>query len=158
MQLNVFSGYTYTLETIIQAGQKNMAMTSVDVRVNPELRPSRLISSVPRYIWRSVVTAARIFITYRPLKFFSLLGAVTFSVGFLIGVRFLTFYFSEDGGAGHIQSLILAATLMVIGFQVIVVGIVADLIAVNRKLLEKIDWQTQNISLQQNSSQTRRQD
>ncbi len=154
MQLNVFSAYTYTLETIIQAGQKNMAMTSVDVRVNPELRPSRLISSIPRYIWRSVVTAARIFITYRPLKFFSLLGVIAFFAGFLIGVRFLVFYFAGEGD-GHIQSLILAATLMVIGFQVIIVGIVADLIAVNRKLLEKIDWQTQNISLQQNSHQAR---
>lgn len=150
MRMNVFSEYTYTLETIIQAGQKNMAITSVNVRVNPDLRPSRLVTSIPRYLWTSVVTAIRIFITYRPLKFFLTLGTAAFLIGFMIGVRFLIYYFAGEG-AGKIQSLILAALLMSIGFQVIVLGIIADLIAVNRKMLEKLDWQVQNLALDQAS-------
>jgi glycosyltransferase involved in cell wall biosynthesis len=144
MQLNVFSEYTYTLETIIQAGQKNMAIVSVPVRVNGELRKSRLLKSIPQYVLRSVLTAGRIFVVYRPLRFFSFLGAVIFSAGFLVGVRFLVFYFKGEGG-GHVQSLILAALLMGMGFQVIVLGVLADLIAVNRKLLEKLNWHTQKI-------------
>lgn len=153
MRLNVFTDYTYTLETIIQAGQKNMAITSVNVDVNSNLRPSRLISSVTGYIWKSLVTAARIFITYRPLRFFALLGIIVFFVGLIISVRFLSFYLAGQGG-GHIQSLILSAVLMLIGFQLIVVGIVADLIAVNRKLLEKVDWRVQNITPQGFSGKT----
>jgi glycosyltransferase involved in cell wall biosynthesis len=144
MQLNVFSEYTYTLETIIQAGQKNMAITSVPIRVNGELRPSRLFKSIPQYVLKSVFTAGRIFVIYRPLRFFSFLGAVVFLAGFLIGVRFLVFFLAGEG-AGHVQSLILASLLMVMGFQVAVLGVVADLISVNRKLLEKINWRSQQI-------------
>jgi glycosyltransferase involved in cell wall biosynthesis len=144
MQLNVFSDYTYTLETIIQAGQKNMAIVSVPVRVNGKLRPSRLLKNVPQYVLKSIVTAGRIFITYRPLRFFSFLGGVIFLVGFLIGVRFLLFFIA-GAGAGHVQSLILSSLLMGMGFQVIVLGVLADLIAVNRKLLEKISWRIQKI-------------
>lgn len=139
MQLNVFSEYTYTLETIIQAGQKNMAITSVPVSVNRSMRNSRLVKSIPQYVLNSVVTMGRIFTTYRPLKSFFILGGIVFFVGFLIGVRYLVFFFSGDSG-GHVQSLILAALLMGIGFQILVSGILADLISVNRKLLEKIDW------------------
>jgi glycosyltransferase involved in cell wall biosynthesis len=153
MQLNVFSEYTYTLETIIQAGQKNMAIVSVPVRVNGKLRPSRLLKSIPQYVLKSIVTAGRIFITYRPLRFFFFLGAVIFLAGFVIGMRFLVFFLAGSGG-GHVQSLILAALLMGMGFQVIVLGVLADLIvlgvladliAVNRKLLEKLNWHTQKI-------------
>ena len=143
-QLNIFSNYTYTLETIIQAGQKNMGITSVDISVNQDLRPSRLVTSMIGYMARSVVTAIRIFITYRPLRFFVSLGAICFSAGVIVGLRFMVFYFS-GAGSGHIQSLILGAVLILIGFQLFVVGIVADLIAVNRKLLEKIDWKVQEI-------------
>ena len=146
MRLNVFNNYTYTLETIIQAGQKNMAITYVPVRINPDLRPSHLVSNIPQYILKSVSTMGRIFVTYRPLLFFFTLGLLTFLVGLLIGIRFLVFYYSGEGG-GHIQSLILSALLIGMGFQVIVLGIVADLIAVNRKLLEKIDWHTQRIEV-----------
>jgi len=144
MQLNVFSDYTYTLETIIQAGQKNMAIVSVPVRVNGELRKSRLLKSIPQYVLRSVLTAGRIFVVYRPLRFFSFLGGVIFLVGLLIAARFLVFFLTGSG-AGHVQSLILASLLMGMGFQVIVLGILADLIAVNRKLLEKINWRSQKI-------------
>ena len=146
LRLNIFSEYTYTLETIIQAGQKNMTITSVDVRVNDDLRPSRLVSSLPSYIKRSVVTAARIFITYRPLRFFASAGAIVFFMGLMIGLRFVYFYISGNGD-GHIQSLILTAILLLIGFQLIIIGIVADLISVNRKLLEKIDGRLKRLEL-----------
>ncbi len=106
-RLMVFNDYTYTLETIIQAGQKNMAITSVPVRVNEDLRPSRLLKSIPSYIKRSFVTIVRIFIIYRPFLFFGTIGSVMFGAGLLSGLRFLWFYLNGDG-EGHVQSLILA--------------------------------------------------
>ena len=136
-RLVVFSDYTYTLETIIQAGQKNIAITSVPVEVNEELRPSRLVTSVWSYVTRSVVTIVRVFIIYRPFRFFATLAAVCFLAGFAIGVRFLGFYLTGDG-SGHVQSLLLATLLMGAGFQLFVVAFVADLLAANRKLLEEL--------------------
>ena len=136
-RLMVFNDYTYTLETIIQAGQKNMAITSMPIRVNEDLRPSRLLKSIPSYIKRSIVTIVRIFIIYRPFLFFNIIGAMMFGAGFLIGLRFLRFYLSGDGG-GHVQSLILASALIVIGVQTFLVAFLADLQAANRKLLEDI--------------------
>jgi len=118
-QLKVFNEYTYTLETIIQAGQKNMAITSVPVRVNGDLRPSRLGKSIPSYVRRSIATIVRIFVIYRPFRFFASIGIAMFGVGFMVGVRFLYYYFAGDG-EGHVQSLILAALLMGMGFQTIV--------------------------------------
>jgi glycosyltransferase involved in cell wall biosynthesis len=140
-QLVVFNDYTYTLETIIQAGQKSMAITSVPVRVNGELRPSRLVKSIPSYIKRSVVTIVRIFVIYRPFRFFAIVGAVLFFAGFLIGWRFLWFYLLGQGD-GHIQSLILASALLIMGFQTFLVAFLADLLAANRKLLEEIRFRT----------------
>lgn len=136
-RLIVFNDYTYTLETIIQAGQKNMAITSIPIRVNEDLRPSRLVKSIPSYIKRSIFTIIRIFVVYRPFRFFGTIGAVFFGAGFLIGLRFLWFYFSGQG-EGHIQSLILAGALLVMGFQTLLVAFLADLLAANRKLLEDI--------------------
>jgi glycosyltransferase involved in cell wall biosynthesis len=144
MRLNVFNEYTYTLETIIQAGQKNMAITSVPVRTNENLRPSRLIKSISGYIIKSITTIIRIFMTYRAFAFFAIPGAIIFSLGMLLSLRFLYFYFTT-GGLGHIQSLILAALLLGTGFLLSVVGLIADLISVNRKLLEKIDWRVQQL-------------
>ncbi len=136
-RLVVFSDYTYTLETIIQAGHKNIAITSVPVEVNEELRPSRLVTSVRSYVTRSIVTIVRVFIIYRPFRFFGTLAAVCFLAGFAIGVRFMVFYLSGDG-SGHVQSLLLATLLMGAGFQLFVVAFVADLLAANRKLLEEL--------------------
>jgi glycosyltransferase involved in cell wall biosynthesis len=150
-RLNVFSDYTYTLETIIQAGQKGMAITSVPVRTNGFLRPSRLVSSIPSYIKRSILTIIRIFITYRPLRFFAWVGAVIFGFGLIIGGRFL-YYFILHGGEGHVQSLILASLLMSMGFMVLITGILADLISVNRKLLEQIDWRLKKVEENARSS------
>jgi glycosyltransferase involved in cell wall biosynthesis len=136
-QIVVFNEYTYTLETIIQAGQKNMAITSVPIRVNPELRPSRLVKSIPSYVKRSIFTIVRIFVIYRPFRFFGTIGALFFGAGFLIGVRFLYDLF-RGGGEGHIQSLILASILLGMGFQTFLIAFVADLLAANRKLIEDV--------------------
>ena len=135
LKFNVFNEYTYTLETIIQAGQRGMKVESVPVRTNGYLRPSRLVKSIPSYVQRSLFTILRIFMTYRPLRFFLFAGSVPFSLGFLLGVRWLILYF---GGTprSHVPSLILAAILMLIGVQLWILGLVADLLAVNRKILE----------------------
>ncbi len=139
MQLHVFSAYTYTLETIIQAGHKGMSVISVPIRTNPTPRPSRLVRSIPSYVWRSIVTMVRIFVTYRPFASFAALGAIIFGAGFLLGLRFLI-YFIQGDGQGHVQSLILTAVLLISGFYVFLAGILADLISVNRKLLEELSW------------------
>ena len=144
MRVHVFSEYSYTLETIIQAGQKGMAITSVGVRTNPFSRPSRLFNSIPSYLNRQVTTIVRIFMTYRPFRFFAGPGIFLFIAGFAIGLRFLYFYLTM-GGEGKVQSLILAALLMGSGFFLVIVGLVTDLIAVNRKLLERLDWKVQQI-------------
>lgn len=133
----VFNDYTYTLETIIQAGQKNMAITSVPVRINDELRPSRLVRSIPQYLERSIVTIVRIFVVYRPFRFFAAIGAVLFAAGFVIGLRFL-WKFLHGEGTGNVQSLILAGALLVMGFQTVLVAFLADLLAANRKLMEEV--------------------
>lgn len=138
-KLNVFSGYTYTLETIIQAGKKGIATTWVPVKTNDELRPSRLLRSIPSYVFRSCVTIIRIFIVYRPFRFFASLGTLLFLIGFVLFVRFLVFYFLGNG-IGHVQSVIVASVLMGMGFQTILIAIVADLISINRRLLEKISF------------------
>lgn len=143
-RLVVFNDYTYTLETIIQAGQKNMAITSVPIRVNDDLRPSRLVKSIPTYVKRSIITIIRIFVIYRPFRFFATIGAVLLGIGCLIGVRFLFKYFGGEG-AGHVQSLILAGALLVMGFQAMLIAFVADLLAANRKLLEEVRFHTQSL-------------
>ena len=135
-KLMVFNEYTYTLETIIQAGQKNIPICSVPIGTNNDLRPSRLVRSIPSYIVRSFTTIVRIFIVYRPFRFFMTIGSVIFVAGLLIGMRFLWFYFS-GAGAGHIQSLILASVLLGMGFQTILIAFVTDLLAANRRLLEE---------------------
>ena len=148
-RLIVFNDYTYTLETIIQAGQKNMVIVSVPIRVNEDLRPSRLVKSIPSYIKRSIVTIIRIFIIYRPFSFFGTIGVALFGIGFLIGLRFLWHYVYGNGD-GHIQSLILASVMMGMGFQTLLVAFVADLLAANRKLLEDIRFKAANLVPRQN--------
>jgi len=135
-KLMVFNEYTYTLETIIQAGQKNIPICSVPIRTNEDLRPSRLVRSMPSYIAQSFITIVRIFVVYRPFRFFMTLGSILFLCGVLIGIRFLWFYFAEEG-AGHVQSLILASVFLGMGFQTILIAFVADLLAANRRLLEE---------------------
>jgi len=140
MRLNVFNDYTYTLETIIQAGQKNMAIVSVPIRVNEDLRPSRLFKSIPSYIRKSSIIIIRIFVVYKPFRFFLSLSFVALFLGSLIGFRFLYFYFFTHDASGHIQSLILASILLGMGFQAFALAFLADLLAVNRRLMEDVQY------------------
>lgn len=137
LKMNVVNEYTYTLETIVQAGRNKMAITSVPIRTNPELRKSRLFNSMFGYIKKSMLTIIRAFMMYKPLRFFTIIGSSIFLIGLILGIRFLVFVFMGESG-GHIQSLILASTLLLLGFQTFISGLQADLIASNRKLLEDI--------------------
>ncbi|MGQ4647447.1 glycosyltransferase [Lyngbya aestuarii] len=141
MQLNVFNSYTYTLETIIQAGQKGMAVTSVPIRTNPVLRPSRLVRSNTSYVVRSLLTILRIFMLYKPLRFFVMLGSLPFSFGVILGLRWLI-YFGFGTERTRIPSLILTAILILIGFQLWMFGLIADLMAANRRLIEEMQLRT----------------
>ena len=137
LKMNVVNEYTYTLETIVQAGRNKMAITSVPIRTNPELRKSRLFNSMFGYIKKSMLTIIRAFMMYKPLRFFTIIGSTIFLIGLILGIRFLVFVFMGESG-GHIQSLILASTLLLLGFQTFISGLQADLIASNRKLVEDI--------------------
>lgn len=145
MRMHVFSEYTYTIETIIQAGQHGMAIMSVPIRTNDFLRKSRLIHSIPAYLARSFNTILRIFMTYKPLSFFMIPGIISILAGTILGLRFLYFYFFTQTSSGHIQSLILAAVLLILGVFLVIVGLIADLISVNRKLLENVEYRLQRL-------------
>src|SRR5438105_3515637 len=136
-QINVFNPFTYTLETIIQSGNRNLGVQSVTVRTNPPSRPSRLYHGVGMYLRKSIATIFRIYTLYKPLKTFFLIGALLILAGAAIGMRFLWFFFEGDR-AGHVQSLILAAVFLIVGFQTMLIGLVADLISVNRRLSEEM--------------------
>jgi glycosyltransferase involved in cell wall biosynthesis len=139
MQLNVFNEYTYTLETIIQAGQKGIAITSVPIRTNGELRPSRLVKSISSYVRRSMFTILRIFVVYRPLRSFLWAGAAPATLGALLMIRWLYYYFlAYDPTRTRAPSLIIAAVLLIVAFQLWAIGVVADLLAANRKMMEDI--------------------
>jgi hypothetical protein len=147
LRLNIISKFTYTLETIIQAGKKNIALRHVKVATNGKLRESRLFNSIPSYLKRSIGTIIRIYTMYEPLRTFATIGAVVFFGGFLVSLRFLYFYFFADNGGGHIQSLILSAVLMIVGFQVGLIGLVADLIAGNRRLIEDCLYRVKKVEM-----------
>ncbi len=144
LRLNGINEYTYTLETIIQAGNDKIAMTSVPIRTNPETRPSRLFKSMWRYMKRSATVIIRAMVMYRPLKFFITIGSIIFLVGVGLGIRFLVYVFTE-GGAGHTQSLILTSILLLMGFMTIMMGFQADIIASNRKYLEDIQYRVRKM-------------
>lgn len=139
MGLNVFSSYTYTLETVIQAGRKNMAITSVPIRTNHDLRPSRLVKSPAYYIRMSIATTIRIFMTYRPFRFFVIPGILCFLLALIPTVRYVYFHFAGYGG-GNLQSLIGAAILYSASFVLVIAGFIAELSGINRQLLEDIRW------------------
>jgi glycosyltransferase involved in cell wall biosynthesis len=147
MSVNVINNYTYTLETIVQAGNSRMAVRSVPIRTNPELRESRLMKSVSAYVKRSMVTILRSFMMYNPLKFFGAIGSALFGLGLLLGIRFLVFYLQGSGG-GHIQSLILTSILLLMGVLTWVVGLLADITAANRKILEDIQFRVRKLDYQ----------
>lgn len=133
----VLSSYSYTLETLIQAGAQRRSIRYVPVRTNLPTRPSRLMNNLPHYLANSTVTIVRAYTFYRPLRVFTTIGVILLAAGVLIGIRFLFAYFTQNS-AGHIQSLILSAVLLIAGFQTLLIGLVADLIGANRKIMEEV--------------------
>ena len=146
LRQTIVSDFSYTLESIIQAGKNRMAITHVPVATNENTRESRLFSSVFTYVKESATTIVRIYAMYEPLKVFTIAGLLTFSSGFLIALRFLYLYLN-DQGQGNIQSLILSAVLMIVGFQVMLIGLMADVISANRKLTEELLYRTRSLEL-----------
>lgn len=144
MRLNVFNSYTYTLETIIQAGQSNLRILSVPVRTNEDLRPSRLVKSIPSYVKRSLLTIVRVFVIYRPLALFVYIGSLFMLIGIAAGARFLYFYLVGSGG-GHVQSVVFASLFITLGVLCYMMGLIGDLISTNRKLLERINLQLRQL-------------
>lgn len=144
MRMNVVNDYTYTLETIVQAGREKIAITSIPIRTNAELRPSRLFKSIWGYVKKSVLTILRAYMMYKPLMCFTLLSIPSIVIGLGIGMRFL-YFMAKGSGAGHIQSLILACTLIIIGFLTFMIGLVADVIAANRKILQDVQYHVRRI-------------
>jgi glycosyltransferase involved in cell wall biosynthesis len=146
LRLTIVSEFSYTLESIIQSGKKRMAIAHVPISTNPRTRKSRLFGSAWTYIKASVATIVRIYTMYEPMKVFTSIGTIVFLIGTGIGVRFLYYYLSGTG-RGHLQSLILAAVLLIVGFQVALIGLVADVISGNRKLLEDLLYRVRGIEL-----------
>ena len=137
----VLSDYSYTLETLIQAGHRRTRVVSIPVRTNPPRRPSRLMRGIGDYLAQSSATILRSYTMYRPLRVFFMFGGIFALLGLILGVRFLVFYF-QGVGSGHIQSLILAAVLLIVGFQTMLIGLLADLVGKNRRILEEILWRS----------------
>jgi glycosyltransferase involved in cell wall biosynthesis len=142
----VMNDYSYTLETLIQAGARRMPVEFVKIRTNPQTRPSRLIKSTPHYLANSFATIVRSYAMYRPLRVFSIIGGLLTLFGLALAGRFLYYYFVGQG-SGHVQSVILAAVLLIVGFQVILIGLVADLIGFNRKILEELLYRVKYVGL-----------
>jgi len=146
MQMNIVSPFSYTIETIIQAGKKQLAVTSVPIGTNPKTRESRLFKSIPNFIEHSLTTMIRMYTMYQPLRVFFYIGFFFILAGLIPSVRFLIYYFMGQG-SGHIQSLIFASILFIVGFQVLVVGLVADVISFNRRLIEETLLRVRRIEL-----------
>ena len=157
LQMTIVSEFSYTLETIIQAGKKRMAIAHVEIATNPRTRPSRLFDSMFSYLKRSAATIVRIYAMYEPLKIFTYIGTALFLGGFAISLRFLYYWWYDSGDQGKVQSLILAATLMIVGFQVVLIGLMADVISGTRKLLEDLLYRVKSMELR-DAGQDRRDD
>ena len=149
MHINVVNDYTYTLETIVQAGRQRIPITSVPVRTNEELRPSRLFSSIWGYVKRSMLTIIRAYAMYKPLKCFTYIACIPTLIGLGYIFRFLLYYLMGTSG-GHVQSLILGCTLLIMGFLTFMIGIVSDVIAANRKILEDTQYHARKLEYEIN--------
>jgi glycosyltransferase involved in cell wall biosynthesis len=149
MRLTVLSDYTYTLETLIQAGARRMVVAYVPIQTNPSTRESRLIRNIPSFLAVSAVTILRFYAMYRPLRLFLSLGALMIASGVALGIRFL-YYFITGPGTGKVQSLILAAIVTIVGFQVCLIGLMADLVRLNRKMLEEAVYRVRRMELDEN--------
>jgi len=143
----LFSNYSYTLETIIQAGQSGMRIISVPIRTNEDLRPSRLAKSMASYVIKSVISIFQIFMIYRPFKSFLYLGSIPFLVGLFLGFRWLYLFLIEESIRTHLPSLILASILIIVSFQIFLFGFLAELISANRKILEETKLKLKLIEL-----------
>ncbi len=146
LRMVVVSDFSYTLESIIHAGKRRLAIAHVAVATNPGTRESRLFDSVFSYIKKSAATIVRIYASYEPLKVFTYIGLAVFGVGFLVSLRFL-YFFVTGTGLGHLQSLILSAVLMIVGFQIVLIGLVADLMGGSRRLLEDLLYRVRKLEL-----------
>ena len=142
----VLSQYSYTLETLIQAGARHIPIAYVSVRTNPQTRPSRLMRSIPHYLANSSATILRAYTMYRPLRMFTALGGLVILAGAALALRYLYFMLIGQGG-GHVQSVILAAVLLIVGFQVLLIGLLADLIGFNRMILEDVLYRLRKMEL-----------
>jgi hypothetical protein len=142
----VLSGYSYTLETLIQAGASRMTVEYVPISINAQTRPSRLMRSIPHYIRKSTATIVRTYTMYRPMRVFLTLGGTLIFAGSIPGIRFLYLY-AVGHRIGHIQSLILSAILIIVGFQVLLIGLLADLLSCNRKLLEEVIYRVRKLEI-----------
>jgi glycosyltransferase involved in cell wall biosynthesis len=149
LKMTIVSEFSYTLESIIQAGKRRMAIAHVEIATNPRTRPSRLFDSIWSYLKQSGATIVRIYAMYEPLKIFTYIGGFVFLCGVLISIRFLYYYLFTTFSQGMIQSLILAAVLMIVGFQVVLIGLVADVISGNRKLLEDLLYRVRRMEIEQ---------
>ena len=147
LKLNVFNEYTYTLETIIQAGRTGIAITSVPIRTNEDLRPSRLVKSISKYVRLSLYTILRVFTIYKPFRTFFTIGAIFFIAGFAIGVRWLYLFFVMGTARTHVPSLILASIFIILGTLIGMMAVIGDLLAVNRRLLEDIQYRIRNLEV-----------
>ncbi len=149
----VLNQYSYTLESLIQAGARRMAVTYVPVRTNPPTRPSRLMRGIADYLAQSAATILRAYTMYRPLRVFTVFGSLMILAGFLLGLRYLYFFWIGQG-AGHVQSVILTAILLIVGFQVILIGLLADLVGFNRKILEEVLYRLRKLELSDRDSRS----
>jgi glycosyltransferase involved in cell wall biosynthesis len=155
LRMMIVSEFSYTLESIIQAGKKRMAIAHVPVETNARTRESRLFDSVFSYVKRSGATIVRIYAMYEPLKVFTYIGMAIFGIGFVLALRFLYFYFfSSTYGTRFLQSLILSAVLMIVGFQVLLIGLLADVISANRKLLEDVVYRVRTLELPERTARS----
>lgn len=146
LKINVFDNYTYTMETLIQAGAKGLKVISVPIMVNPQTRKSKLVKNIFDYVFKSAKTTIRMFIVYRPFRFFACLAGFVGIVGLSLVCRFLYYYFNSDGN-GHIQSLIFASIFLISSALLLIVAIIGDLLSINRKLLEDIQTRVRKIEL-----------
>lgn len=157
LRMLVLSEYSYTLETLIQAGQRRLAVLYVPVQTNPDLRPSRLVRSIPQYLSLSGQTILRAYTMYRPLRVFTSLSLAMIAAGLILALRYLYFWLIGQG-AGHVQSLILSAILLIIGFQTFLIGLLADLVGANRMILEELLYRLRRLEVNQSQGDTNREE
>ncbi|MFV0317472.1 MAG: glycosyltransferase family 2 protein [Microthrixaceae bacterium] len=155
MRLQVFGKYSYTMETIVQAGWEGLRIASVPIRVNPATRESRLVKSIPRYIWRSGSTIVRSFALYKPFRFFFLCGLLPMLIGAVLVARYGYIRLFTDDVASRVPSLIAAAVFLFLAMQVWVVGFLADLLSANRRVIASIRYEQRRDALERRSPSTR---